>query len=1257
MRLKNFQRFLLVTTLLAASVLFVRLGLNWALEFMLVREFSTGTGCRVTIGSVSVQFFPLSATAKKIAIRHSEEKDGEGFFAERVSVASEFLPLFRKQIQLRELKIEGASATSRQENSGFLKTLEFVLPHDHEKEAKSFFDIHLDRLEVSSTRDGGLELSKAGKELSLRLNGLAFVLSKPNGSARAGVSFRATAESGGIATTKDMSSEFGRLFLAGDIGEGKVNFAEMKLNGREDEASMLEGRGVLNLRNEIESSFTVDGKMGERALRFLLPKNPVGVPSRVELHLTAAGAPKSPELSGRLSIVHGDSNFPFLSPACRPTNVQAKFDVNEKRIFLNEVRADQIFQNGEAEYTFDDERYRTRVAFDLSDREWISSCLKLDLPATGREVVSLEKITGVLEAEGSLKGEGIQSVLSLDVPGKLDSHIEVKSQLNGKLLKAEFHEWKRDEREEKARLSASVVFNADSKEINIDELRAQQFPLKIVSLVAAPFLSASSNSQVSKLITPQSLLDGKFRGRFNSESREFEAEGDLRLERVNVFGEEIAELRLPFRTVEDKVEIQLSPAKLRDGTIVAEVSVGKKSGALRGVLRVENAAPFGHSGSGDMHRNLGLNRVSLKAEAGGTVALPTLIFEGDIGGSSQSPIFKFSGKVTADGAETKVIDLQGSADYDLKLTGGFRPDSRLVVNGRLREIKLENFLQTLSSDLRGTATGQFHYEAPFGNPAAGRGAAELTRFLLGGGGFNVEQEAPIRLDVDSGSFRFTQVRLKALEKPFTVSGSVSVDKGWMVDIDGLWSLAALPNHPESIEQLAGTMHPRIQVRGTFREPQLSGSLTASDVVFVVPVGDDVLSVRKGSLSGKFDRTNFIIDKFEASIGAGQVSGSAVVRDVLKSDAREIELHASLRRLRVQPVENLRVAISGTLDFFKKGEEQSKLSGKIHLDRASYEETIDLRQIVSRLARAITGAAGRKRVAGAAPSRGTEDPTLDLVVLAENDLIVETNIVRAELEANFRVTGTASSPLVDGDMNVLEGDFGTEANEFQISTGRANFRSAKGSLDPDLYVVAETSVVSAGGQQQQVRMFLSGTITKPKVEFVSDGGLRQEEIIGLLGLRTNLQTVHLIEGEQENRSFVDLIDPTSGATLQDRLSGITGFSTVQVDTALSATTGEVVPRLVAERPLWEKLTLHAMAELSGQQLSILNLSYPLNLYLNLVAGFRSIPPTGSRVDGSGSIYSGIRHRSTFPGTSLLPKSLSRTDGAGINSADQNFGLPR
>jgi hypothetical protein len=170
------------------------------------------------------------------------------------------------------------------------------------------------------------------------------------------------------------------------------------------------------------------------------------------------------------------------------------------------------------------------------------------------------------------------------------------------------------------------------------------------------------------------------------------------------------------------------------------------------------------------------------------------------------------------------------------------------------------------------------------------------------------------------------------------------------------------------------------------------------------------------------------------------------------------------------------------------------------------------------------------------------------------------------------------------------------------------------------------------------MTISGSVLHPAIDFISESGLRQNEIVALLGKDSTSADFSILSGTSSSHNVIELLDPRSDLRVQDRLTGLSGFSEVKVDTTFSATTGDLTPRVTAIRPLIGAVGLTVQSELLDNQANSATITYPLTNHIDLITGWKSTPVTKDVNTTSGSFNFGIRLQNRFSAGTLFPESF-------------------
>ncbi|WP_334176600.1 translocation/assembly module TamB domain-containing protein [Pseudoxanthobacter sp.] len=132
----------------------------------------------------------------------------------------------------------------------------------------------------------------------------------------------------------------------------------------------------------------------------------------------------------------------------------------------------------------------------------------------------------------------------------------------------------------------------------------------------------------------------------------------------------------------------------------------------------------------------------------------------------------------------------------------------------------------------------------------------------------------------------------------------------------------------------------------------------------------------------------------------------------------------------------------------------------------------------------------------APARPGEGATptpfnaaLNITVSAPNRVFVRGQGIDAEFQGSFRITGTSSAPVVNGNLEMRRGTLSILGQQLTFSRGNLTFAD---SLDPVLDLVAETRAAEV-----TARIEVTGRASAPVFNFTSTPELPQDEVLSRL----------------------------------------------------------------------------------------------------------------------------------------------------------------
>lgn len=532
-----------------------------------------------------------------------------------------------------------------------------------------------------------------------------------------------------------------------------------------------------------------------------------------------------------------------------------------------------------------------------------------------------------------------------------------------------------------------------------------------------------------------------------------------------------------------------------------------------------------------------------------------------------------------------------------------------------------------------TFDGDLSFKGPFNDILSGTGFISIDEITA-----PEELSIPALTSAIEGKLQDRQFVLNPLtihgaDTPLVIKAAVSKDSGWNVSVQGQFLMDGLIQHVRFLESLAGVLEVDLTVRGAIDTPQMKGSIKIQDADFAFPLGEGIVG-GDGidghiSLSG----TDIIIEQLKGSFGDGTFVIGGGFEDIFSSHLRSGDVSFKASQVRLEPIQGLTFLANINTDFSLSPYEKPLFSGTVNLDDAVYENAISIETVISTLTSLVLeGFSVRSKTGDALTDAGVN---VDLKIAAPAGLYLDTNVLEAEFLGGVHLTEDLFSPRVSGEILVLDGEFSISQTDFRIISGRAVFDTARGSLNPTISLNSEGELRSLSGESQRIYMIVGGTLRVPRVRLSSDGFATQRELAQRLGVGAGGNQLRLIDEKNSRQAGLrEVLSTSSDLSLTERFVGLTGIDEIRLETVQSVRTGELVPQVVAGRPIPFNLRGVLTSELAGDRTNAARVEYKLNEVLTTYTGWRSQSVLNPGATSAANFLLGIRFDETFKGFSFF-----------------------
>ncbi len=428
------------------------------------------------------------------------------------------------------------------------------------------------------------------------------------------------------------------------------------------------------------------------------------------------------------------------------------------------------------------------------------------------------------------------------------------------------------------------------------------------------------------------------------------------------------------------------------------------------------------------------------------------------------------------------LPVSGFVDAQLQLHGSVQsPQGLLKIN--FNELKIAKQILNHSPQLK----GEMQLELS-GNQVA------LTTSISGIGSKSIEMKGTLPL-----SFSLDPAGLHITDK-----------KAWQVDLYSENELSALLNTFENDDtSLNGHVKIALSISGSPHNPQIQGAIDISGGSYETPTGALFTNI-KAHLNAHGNK--IILSEFSAQ---DQTKGLISANGQILLDSEQnypFEIHISPIHLNLFDADYANLSASGKL-LWSGNLKQSLLKGTLTVDEAS----VHLEESLPRQIKTVD-VCYINVPQGAVPPTEEEAPIqnfvidLDIQLQAPNGLVVTGRNMSSEWKGDIAISGNSTTPLFNGTLRIVRGDYKFNGKDFNLSQGSIHFIGKKTSL----YIVASRDI-----EEIRVEIIVKGPIERPVISFRSNPLLSQREILSYILFNRGISDITKAEGDQLTQSFVAL----------------------------------------------------------------------------------------------------------------------------------------
>jgi translocation and assembly module TamB len=476
-----------------------------------------------------------------------------------------------------------------------------------------------------------------------------------------------------------------------------------------------------------------------------------------------------------------------------------------------------------------------------------------------------------------------------------------------------------------------------------------------------------------------------------------------------------------------------------------------------------------------------------------------------------------------------------------------------------------------------------HIEAqppPDQRPRAGARAQNLLLHNTG----------PVRLEATLASVTIQSAHLVAEDTNVEATGRVTFDatSPWNVKVRGGINLSILQLfNRDLLAQGSAVLDTSIQ--GSLRDPNVNGRLELRHASLYF--GDLPAGIDNANGVVLFNRSRAALESLTAEIGGGRVALGGFIG--LSGGVALYRVQATANRVRIRYPEGVSYTLNAALSLTGTSE-NGLVTGSVTVLRAAFTPRIDLPGLL---------AAGEKPIAApSTPNDYLSGVQFDVRIQSGPNLAIQSPLGRdLQAEADLRLRGNATHPVLRGDVSVNEGEIQFFGNKYNINRGVVHFINPT-KIEPVFDVDLETKARGI-----TVSISLSGTLNRLNITYRSDPPLQTSEIIALLAVGRDPTSNAGLASSQVASSQNNLLNTGAGtlsqalsAPVSSRLQRFFGVTRLKIDPLLTGVENIPEARLTWEQQVSPDITLTYITNLNRTSEQIVRVEWDMNRRWSAIA---------------------------------------------------------
>jgi len=575
--------------------------------------------------------------------------------------------------------------------------------------------------------------------------------------------------------------------------------------------------------------------------------------------------------------------------------------------------------------------------------------------------------------------------------------------------------------------------------------------------------------------------------------------------------------------------------------------------------------------------------VGFRAQGSGTAAAPAinaslearqLVINGEEAGDLRA-------QATTRGSEMVISARSNFQNSELAADGTVQLRGDLPANIEIKFARLD-FDPLLKTVLRGgitehsSAEGMVRIRGPLRRPKDVNAVGEVQQFRMVIEGIALENRGPMRFTVGNERVNIERLAIVGDGTDVTAIGGLPLTKRGTADLraNGRINLKLLQSfNPDLLAY--GLMTLAVTVGGDISDPTLSGTVQISQagISFIdLPNG---LSEINGTMV--FNENQLQIQTLRARTGGGELNLGGFIS---YSSGLYANVTARGKDIRLRYPAGISAVADADLRFVGNAK-RSTLSGEVTVTKFGVNPRFDFALYLAR---------SNQPPSVPNPDSPLNNLELDVHVVSTPELQVQTSLAKISGDADLRVRGTATRPVVLGRVNILEGDVFFSGTTYHLDRGDISFTNPLG-IKPVLNLEASARV-----RDVDISLGFHGPVDHLTVTYRSDPPLPTSDIIALLALGRAPQDAVLSQQTTPNlteSASNALLSQAADALVSSRMQRLFGVSRIKIDPQVGGLESNPIARVTLEQQVSDKVTLTYITNVTQSAQQVIQIEVHVN----------------------------------------------------------------